>query len=150
MNMKQKAITEKMVKGRFEGLKAAAWGALPDMAVGQPPYSSIPGATAPTPDLQSRWDRARREIEAVTKEWNAIWRQAVEDHKKYGEKLNKIVHFLAVKKSQAIEKLWLSDLPEALTLINSLVDLEMLKAEMATVGVPTGNVPKELPPVDLG
>jgi hypothetical protein len=155
MTQKQKQVAEKMIRGRFAGLKAAARGAIPGLAVAPYPTYSLPspktveGVVAPTQELQDKISTMAQLGEEVKEEWVRLHEQAQEDHRAYSEKASKLTHFLDVKLSQAIEKLWLSDLPEAQRMLNELVNLEDLAKEMKALGLPAAKLPKELPPADL-
>lgn len=154
MNQKQKQVAEKMIRGRFAGLKAAARGAIPGLAVAPLAYQiptpeTLKTVVAPTEELQLKVHEMVALSREIREEWNRLSQQAQEDHRAYSEKASKLTHFLDVKLSQAIEKLWLSDLPEAQRMLNELVNLEDLAKEMKALGLPAAKLPKELPPADL-
>lgn len=151
MNTKQKQVAEKMIRGRFAGLKAAARRAVPTLSVQDVPYwlNILGEPQPPTVEMRAELKDLRERVAALREAWRAEYKAAQADHAKYSDKLNKIIHFLDVRQSQAIEKLWLSDLPEARRQLDELVSLDDLANEMRSLGLPSARLPKELPPVDL-
>lgn len=155
MTQKQKQVAEKMIRGRFAGLKAAARGAIPGLAVTLypnyifPSPKTVEGVVAPTRELQVKLAKMVQLGDEIKQEWMRLHEQAQEDHRAYSERASKLTHFLDVKLSQAIEKLWLSDLPEAQRMLNELVNLEDLAEEMKALDLPVAKLPKELPPANL-